>query len=103
MIEPDPEQYGQRAGTGGAVERYIHAAAAGNCDDAGERVFLAHVNHVIGAQFFRDLQARAVFGRAGDDDQRRSRLFADYGLRKSLLAGPLYEHSRVVADAAIEE
>src|SRR5216117_624394 len=97
------EQDREGPGARGAVERDVHAAAPGDLLDARERILLLHVDHVIGAQFFRDLHPRGVLGGARDDDERGARLLADDDLRQPLLTGPLDEHAGVVADAAVEE
>ncbi len=58
---------------------------------------------MIGAELPGDLQASAVFRGAGDDDQRGAGLLADHGLRQALLARPLDQDRRIVADAAVEQ
>src|SRR5580693_1242694 len=64
----DAEQDRNGTGAGGAIERNIDALAAGDSRDARERVFLLHIDDVIGAEFLRDVHARSVLGRAGDDN-----------------------------------
>ena len=53
----DAEQDRDGAGAGGAVERDVDALAAGDLHDARERVFLLHVDDVIGAELLGDLHA----------------------------------------------
>ena len=65
----DAEQDRDRPGARGAVERDVHALAAGDRHDACERVFRLDIDHVVGAQGFGHFHPRAVLGRAGDDDQ----------------------------------
>src|SRR4029077_6250374 len=74
------EQDRNGSGAGGAVERHVHAFAGGDLHDAGERILVLDVDGEVGAELFRALQARAVFGRAGDDDERGARLLADHRL-----------------------
>ena len=64
---------------------------------------LLHVDDVVRAELLGDLQPRGILRRAGDDDERRAGLLADHGLRQALLARPLDQHRRVVADAAVEQ
>src|ERR1044071_1478 len=99
----DAKQDRDGAGAGGAVERHVDALAAGDFHDAGERVFLVHVDDMVGAEFLGDLEPRLVLRCAGDDDERRAGLLADHGLRQALLARPLNEDGGVVADAAVEQ
>ena len=99
----DGEQHRNRSGTGGAVERDVDALAAGDFHDALQRVFLLHVDDVVGAELFGDVHTRFVLGRAGDDDQRGAGLLADHGLRQALLARALDQHRGVIADAAVEQ
>ena len=68
-----------------------------------QRVFLLHVDDVVGTELFGHLDARPVLGGAGDDDQRRAGLLADHGLRQALLARALDQHRGIVADAALEQ
>src|SRR5437588_6091671 len=77
----DAEEDRNGAGAGGAVERHVDAFAASDFHDARERIFLLHVDHVLGAQFFGDLHPRAVLRRSGDDDEGSARLVADHRLR----------------------
>src|SRR6266436_4206656 len=83
------EQDREGPGARGAVERDVDAFASRDLLDAREGVLLLHVDHVVGAQFFRDLHPRGVLGGARDDDERGARLLADDGLRQPLLTGPL--------------
>src|SRR5207245_7303890 len=97
----DAEEDRDRARARGAIEHHVDAFAAGDLLDARERVFGIDVDDMIRAQLARDLQARAVFLRAGDDDERGARLLADHGLRQALLSRALDQHRGVVADAAV--
>src|SRR6516162_11423203 len=99
----DAEQDRNGSGAGGAIERHVHALAGGDLRDAPERILVLDVDGEVGAELSRDLHARAVFGRAGDDDERGARLLADHRLRQPLLAGALNEHGRVIAHAAVEQ
>ena len=99
----DREQHRDRARARRAVERNIDALAAGDLHDARERVLVVDVDDVVGAELLGDLEPRAVLVGAGDDDAGRTRLLADHGLRQALLAGPLDQHDRVVADLAVEQ
>ena len=56
----DAEQDRDRAGAGGAVERHVDALAAGDLHDARERVLLADVDDVVGAELLRHLHAAPV-------------------------------------------
>src|SRR5262249_10521127 len=73
------EQDRDGSGAGGAVERHVHALAGGDLHDARERILVLDVDDEVGAELFRDRHARAVFGRAGDDDERGAGLLADDG------------------------
>src|SRR5436190_14271522 len=53
----DAEQDRNGTGAGGAVERHVNALAAGDLHDAGERVFLGHVDDVIGTELLGDFES----------------------------------------------
>ena len=97
------QQHGNSSGARGAVEHDVHTLTSRDLPDACKRILFLDIDHVIGTQRFGDLHPCAIFGRAGDDDERRARLLADHGLRQSLLARPLNEHAGVVTHATVEE
>src|SRR5882672_2862047 len=99
----DAEQDWNGAGARGAVEHDVDPFAARDLLDALERILLLHIDDVVRAQLLRHLQARAILGRARDDDERGAGLLADDGLREALLPRALDQHGGVVAHAAVEE
>src|SRR5437588_1845004 len=89
-LDTEEDRDGARAGR--AIEHHIDALAAGDLLYARERIFLVHVDRVIGAELLRYREPRAILRRAGDDDERGASLLADHGLRKALLPWPLDQH-----------
>ena len=99
-LDAEQDRDGPRAR--GAIEHHVDTLVAGDLHDAGERIFLVHVDHMVGAKELRDFEPGAVLRRSRDDDEGCPRLLADHRLRKALLARALDEHGGVVADFAIE-
>src|SRR5262245_15704493 len=97
------EQNRDGPSAGCAIERHVHALAAGDFHEARERILLLDVDDEVGAQLSRDLHAGAVFRCTGNDNERGAGLLADHGLREPLLARALNEDARIIADAAVEQ
>src|ERR1051326_7079182 len=96
----DAEQHGRRTGARRAVDGDVDAFRY-DLTDSRRRVFLLHVDGVVGAESLGDFQALGIFAGAGDDDAVRACLLAGDDLRQALLAGALDQHDRAVTDTGL--
>src|SRR4029078_8885623 len=66
-------------------------------------MFLLNIDDEVGAQKLCHLQPGPVLRRAGNDNERSSRLCGYDSLGKTVLAGALNQDARFVTDSAVEQ
>ena len=79
----------RRGGDRGDVHHDVGHRAVGELADARDRVLLLHVDHRVGAERERRVEAQAVGGRTGDDHRARAGGPRRHQARQALVAGPL--------------
>ena len=99
----DAKKRRRRAGADRAVEHHVNTAAFRHLEDARERVLVLDIDHIVGPESLRHLEASGVFRGAGHDDAPGASLLRGHDAAEPLLSRALDEHRRRVPDSAVEE